>query len=1297
MGQGDDGSEGDDGPEADDGQKGTMSRGKGRPQADEMVHAPLPPFLEQKLASGELRGELAAVGLFVDLVGFTPLTEKIIRVGDAEAIGAALEAIFDPLVGSTYSHGGFVTTYVGDGFRALFPGSPESAGRNALATALDMQSAIAETSPLSTIAGEIPVEIKIGLAEGRASWHIVQAKGTLSYHFLGSALDGSTDAESEASPGEILIDASLQRRLDSLVEVETRGAFYRVVSAADSLRAARVSTGEASLGTALPSGEPCRRDAPDGEFRNVVSVSATVPSREGEALIEGFAELVLELQAEYGGFVVTVDVGDKGTHSLLLWGAPIAYENDFERALIFALKLRDVSNVPVQIGITSDVVYAGPIGPSYHWAYTAFGSAIPASVRQMTAAPRGEIWVDSVTARRAQRQFVFRRVGMRWLKGLTEAREVHALLGRVDSGPRIAQREIIGRDRELSDLDGRLAPIFEGRWAGITLVRGTAGVGKSRLLQELRRTLGGSVDGRVTWLRFAADQMLTGSLSLFRSRLRELFGVVDGVSEEDNRAAFEHRIGALLLGAHHLAPELEEPLNGARSFLGALVNVHWPDSVYSRLVPEARLNGMLEALHLFFRVRSLSGPLVLEIEDAHWLDDDSFHFLETVSAEAADLPIAVVVTTRPVPDTAIARASWLDHVVELDGLSSDATAQLAQDVFAAPVSRQLVQLLLEQMGGNPFFVEQLSAYLSEQGLVEDGAGGLEPTARDALLPADIRTLLTARLDRLPRDVRGTVQVAAVLGRRVDVRVLRATVPDDTLEEHLASAEKMAIWSKIDPHTYLFQHVLMRDAALQMQSGVRRRAIHGCVAVALEETFPADRQMRASEIAYHFEYGGETPRALDYLSIAAEHALVGGLYHESETHLRRGISLLGDNGKIDAADTHELKLRITLGSVLIAVMGQGSPEVKETYDRALQLCDRVNPTPELASVYFGLAAHYFLRAELSAAKKVASRCLRMGESLGVPIIQMHAHLLLAHASYWMGDLERNLAHTDLILELYDATQPPDLARFAQNPRITCLVCSSQALWAIGRADEARERADEAIRLAEEMDHPYSMAIAVQIRALLYQHLRRPVEARQASERLIDVSTEFNFPLYVQLGTIIGAWAAAQSGAAEGAVELIEDGMNAWQQMGSQVALPFFALLLAESLLASGRPSEGLSVVEEAISGALGKEEKVFHAELFRVQGLLAEELEARGTPAEAGPEPAAAFLHAVEVAREQGARALELRALLDLHRVRPGEDEKLRGLIAPLYSEILEGGDTEDLRVARERLFGDGDRAIGAGG
>ena len=1028
------------------------------------MHQLVPHFILENYAAGKMRGGFPAAGLFVDISGFSTITDALLTHGQhgAEVLAGVMRATFEPLIHSVFEQGGFIASHAGDAFTALFPldGPAKDVCLRALSAAWNIQQHAGAHLQHTTPYGEFFVSAKVGLALGEVNWGIL-ASGDgrrATYFFQGTTVDGCAEAEHQAQAGEIVLEAGLAGKIHGLAATQPAGDCFRLVSLSGALPAPQpAAPPEVNLdlaGRFFP--RQLFTQAHGGEFRQVVNLFISLPTVRTETQLHIFMESLFGLQERYGGLLIRLDFGDKGSNLLLFWGIPATHENDLERALHFILELQAQTTIPINGGVTYTVAHAGFIGGDMSEEYTAFGRGVNLAARFMTAAPRGEIWLDENVAARVQSHYDLEYVDEMTFKGFAHKQKVYTLLERKEEAAPAYEGELVGREAELQALAEFVQPIFSGNYPGMLVVWGEAGMGKSRLVHELLSGLAKTSPARMRVFLAQADEILREALNPFRYWLKRYFGVSPTQVDARNKRSFNATLDRLITATQDrwLADELDR----TRSFLGALVGLHWPDALYEQLDAPGRYENTFISVATLLQAESRQAPVVLFLEDAHWLDDDSKAFLLRLmriltAEEGVSYPIAMIATTRfegaglPLESQSCVRSTNVaisaNQQIDLSKLSRKALAALAEHQLGEPAGESLMDLLAKQAEGNPFFAEQTLRYLKENGrLVRDEGGWKVETQPEAPLPTDVRAVLVARLDRLAQEVKEVVQTAAVLGREFEVRLLAHMLHDDpNLPQKIAGAEQENIWTALSELRYIFKHTLMRDTAYDMQLRARRQSLHALAVEALESLYAGALSIHYGELAYHAEQAGWVENARRYLRLAGEDAKEAYQNSLALDYFSRALALTPE----DDLNAHfELLLAREAIYELLGNIEQRQQDLAKLETLGLESGE----PGKMTKVVDRLADYAYDTGDFPRTIELAQRASALALSINERETAILAQIWLSAALLHQGKLEEAAQHSKIGLELASKTQ--DRLNESRLLNTYGLICVEQENFSLGRS-------------------------------------------------------------------------------------------------------------------------------------------------------------------------------------------------------------------------------------------------------
>jgi predicted ATPase/class 3 adenylate cyclase len=868
----------------------------------------LPHFITGHYRAGITEGYLTAYTMFVDLSGFTRLTDTLMQKGPAgaEELSVALNEIFTPTVRLVYEQGGFIPYFAGDSFTAIFQSNPDHPHQNqqVLATA----QAILERFRKAQVAGaplaSYQIGIKIGLSFGIVHWGIVGERRK-AYYFRGQPIDNCGNAQGMAESLGMVGDAALVRQFtpDELKTTPIDEQWFRL--SLPGKRAAKLSPQPVRLPDADPAilveflPELVFNGSGQGEFRQVTSVFLSFSGVDTHEGLQHLAATVLDHSLNFGAYFKEIDFGDKGGLMLCLFGAPVTFENNIERALEFATALQEdlrhleaLTGARFRMGITSGIAFTGVVGGPERSQYAAVGARVNLAARLMAEAAWGEIVVDDNVQRNRNFKFVFR--GERAYKGFETLLPSYQLTGRSVSGRSNFGGGYVGRATELNQLVEFAQPLLQQRFSGVAYVFGEAGIGKSRISYELRRTLRDGPQS-ISWFNCQSDQILRKPFNPFIALLKNYFEQSPENNDARNRDLFEQNLQQLLHELDQMnaveAQSVRREIARTRTVLEALVGIHQSGGLWEQLDARGRYQNALAALANLLIAEAMQQPVVIELEDTHWYDEMSREFLGQFIRRCVAYPIMFLASSRYEDDGSKSypfRPALLTEIgvdsleIDLNFLQPADLRAFAEARLGETISEELFELLQRMTQGNPFYLEQMADYFLEADMLQQSDGALQLKNKDIQISDSVKQVMMARIDRLSGLVRETVKAAAVIGREFELPVLSAVMArqeefvrkngdlEVVLREQVQTAEKWQIWHAMNELRYIFRHSLLREAAYDMQLRARLRELHQSIAEAIEQLYPGSEE-RFVDLAFHYEQAENEKKTIKYLEKAARYA------------------------------------------------------------------------------------------------------------------------------------------------------------------------------------------------------------------------------------------------------------------------------------------------------------------------------------------------------------------------------------------------------------------------------------------
>ncbi|MFC7534231.1 tetratricopeptide repeat protein [Actinoplanes sp. GCM10030250] len=817
-----------------------------------------------------------AVLLFADVAGFTAMAESLAGSGNygTERLTSVINRWFAVTAEAIISAGGSVVDFAGDALVGMFrytPGSSSAVARRAIRCAELIREATASVSPVPTPDGQRSLAIRVGLASGSLRVMVLGDPEIRLQHLVaGPALDRSVAALHRAERGEIVVDEELQAIADPADAEPAPAAATSETPIAD-LEGLLTPFLHPAIRARLRSG----RHELVNEHRKVTTAFVRLPDLSVDDL-QTVRTLQLYLRAgvavidRYGGHLRHLMADDKGTVLVAVFGTPVSHEDDEERALRCCLELLGLPGGPYRGGVTTGHVYCGEVGSDIRREYAVVGDAVNLAARLMQAAPDGHLLIDRATHERVRDLIQDARPAAVTAKGKAEPVPVWILREARDAAPPPslpgpAHGPLVGRAGELDLLDALGRQVRAGQGHMVWL-HGEAGIGKTRLATEtcrITRSLGFAEYGGG-----CRSHGTSASYLVWRSIWRDLLEIDPNLPIPEQRAALTARI-ARYDGSGQRAP-----------LLAALINLPMPDNEFTaQLEPVGREELLRSVLLACLRDRATDGPLMLLLEDCHWIDPASQALLEHLLHHIAELPVLVVATSRePMPEKLAGPAHIAD--LRLDQITRAEADQLAalrlrerygRDTDVAP---ELLQQIWDQAGGNAFYIEELVSYLHGRGVDPADARALAGVQ----VPDNLQRLVMARIDQLTDDEKATIKVASVIGRRFQPPWITSVYPaagtTAQVSDHLGRLHALGLTPRVISETepeFEFKHPVTQEAAYQSITYDTRASLHERVGQLIEETYPDRLTQYVDVLAHHYARTERTDKQRSWFRAAGDRA------------------------------------------------------------------------------------------------------------------------------------------------------------------------------------------------------------------------------------------------------------------------------------------------------------------------------------------------------------------------------------------------------------------------------------------
>ena len=824
-------------------------------------------------APGQSWRSIDASLVFVDISGFTNLSERLARRGriGAEELTEVLNRVFGTMLGLAYQRGGLLLKFGGDALLLLF--REEGHAAQAVSAAVEMRAALQEAAAIPTSVGRVPLRMSVGVHSGEVQlFRVGHSHDELV--ITGPAATQATAMEHAAGPGEIVVSSATRQLLPPGAADVRQGPGWRLrwrrpkVPAVQpiALRPVGPEAVERCIPLALrthlseSSLEPEHRAATVGfvRFQGVEQLMVTGGTDAAAVALDELIRTVQDAVDAEGVTFLATDIDEDGGKVILAAGVPATQEDDEGRMLRSLRRIADAkTRLELQIGVNRGHVFSGEVGMAFRSTFTVMGDTVNVAARLMAAAPPGEIYVTAPVLDRSRTSFVADPLPPLLVKGKTAPLQAFA------AGPEIGRRDdtdqdtlpFTGRTSELETIDHQLQAVIRGR-GGALVVEGETGVGKSRLTAEALARHPGLVISTVRGEPYGT----TFPYRALRDAVRQLVGVERAEPEVMSRQLVR-RLRALDRALVPVAP-----------LIGEVADITVPSTAeVDEIEPRFRRDRMAEAIIRLIEDR-VSGPLVVVVEDAHWVDEASAHLLASLVA-AAEAPEA----PRPWLVIAIRRRSESGFLppaapgLVLEPLTpAEAEELVCAATEATPLRPHDLTAIVSRAAGNPLFLQEILRLVAQ-------------TGGTAALPESLDSVVGAEIDALPPRLRRLLRCASVLGRSFRLETFQLLMAGEGTEIDGALDDELSRFLEADGDRWHFRHALVRDVAYEGLSYRRRRELHRRAGAATERLAGGNVEQVAEMLARHYTAAQDHDMAWRYARIAAERARASYANVEAATH------------------------------------------------------------------------------------------------------------------------------------------------------------------------------------------------------------------------------------------------------------------------------------------------------------------------------------------------------------------------------------------------------------------------------
>jgi class 3 adenylate cyclase len=1010
-------------------------------------------------------------------------------------------------------------------------------------------------------------------------------------------------------------------------------------------------------------------------------LSGLIDPEELDDVLHRFFAQCTATAGSFGGFLAE----RKGDGAVCWFGWPQAHEDDPLRAVHAALVM--TSEIPaigvpsspdwklnVRVGIaTGHVVVSGLAGTEIPHIV---GETLSLAERLKEACPVASVVIDPATRRRVGDHCELMELENRLLKGFdgpVQICRVVALRAGVTrfEGSRSggAACRLVGREGDTAMLKSRwkLACNGEGQ---VVLLTGQAGIGKSRVVASIAEHAA-SQGCHVQLYQCSHLYRNTALYPLINRIMRD--AKINLSDTPDEKLKKLCRLPLAELAANEHAKGLYASLLSIPAHNGFAPPVMRPDDWRFEM-----FSTVLEAISR----QGAQKPLLLIVEDVHWIDPTSLELLDTIVARSLSLPLLVLMTSREV--ALIGRWNHADNFtdLQLNRLSPSLSREFCEAVVGSAAAQQLqLEQIVRAAQGVPLFLEELSKHAKHAQEIPAGeiANGVRGQDTFTAIPDHLFSFLSERLDLLDvqSGAKQVAQTAAVFGHEFSVALLAKVssldwvsdmnkAVDQLLDAGLVVRSEGAVQGNL-----LFRHSIFREVAYASLLRSTRRHLHEEIAMVLVDTGVAEAE--PDLVAHHFTEAQKPREAISYWTKAGLRSIERSATVEAFSHFSKGLELIGKLPEEPATCELELPLRIGFGAAASAIEGYSSQGIEKNYTRMLELANTLNRPREKFRAHLGLGAFYEVGGNIEKSRLHCEECLRSAEHSCEQEELLHAHRLMGELNFFEGEFESSCRHFDVALSLYDPKDHLTLIReLGDDPAVLSRMYNALSLWFRGFPDQAQENCSVGLQLAGKLDHAFTSAQADFYASWLYALARDLVRAKSFAEKAIDRSEVQQFSLVLGCSRVIKGWAMSRMNEQVAGEEEILQGMALIRGPHADICESSFLTFLADYHLSTGNVENGLAVIAESQAVAA---ERFATTDRLRLEGEL---LARRDAAAAEG-----LLRGAIETARQQKSLSMELRSALSLYRLLDSVDRTHEGIaeLKHSYDKFTEGFETADLKDA----------------
>ena len=880
-----------------------------------------------------------------------------------------------------------------------------------------------------------------------------------------------------------------------------------------------------------------------------------------------------------------------GDGLMAIFGAPLAHEDAPQRALYAALAiLRRLGEYTqelrprgiefsLRIGVNTGLVIVGRIGDDLSMEYTALGDTVNLASHLKSAAQPGTIQVAESTYRLSEGYFDFYDLGEVEVKGKEQPVHAYRVQGPGPAKTRIAASlargltRFVGRDRELEHLTHCFGGVREGAGQVVGIV-GEPGMGKSRLILEFRK---GLPPGEYTYLEGNCIHYGEAIAYLpILGILRNYFDITEGENEATSREKLDHRLASLDGQLAHILSPLQE-----------LLSLPVDDQSYLSLEPAQRRERVFEAIHYLLVAESQTHPLILAIEDLHWIDKTSEEFLSFFIKGLPGAPILLLLLYRPEYTPEWVSKTFYSQI-RVDHLPERPSTELVQAMLSeGEVSPEISDFIVGRTAGNPLFIEELTRGLLEAGsiLKDNEHYVLSTTPSGIQVPETIQGIIASRLDRLSEELKEVMQVAAVIGREFSLRLLEeVTGISKPLKSYLIQLQSLEfIYEKslFPEPEYIFKHALTQEVAYNSLLLKRRKEIHEKIGQSIEKLYEGTMEEFYETLAYHYSRSKDTRKAVFFFKLSGIKAMRNYSFLEAIGFYQEAIRLLDSIPETEEVKSAELDIYLNMIG-LLSVVKDHTFDIESLRSEVERLSEELGDRRSLATFYREMAFYHSLRANMALAMEYTEKFTVLAEEIGTVDVVVEGVSAICSARFISGDVEEVAKVTRKVLRLLEEQgRERDLYGGALTLYADLSGWCGAALASIGDFEEAKAVLDIGFKTSLEAGDAYGTGW-VELFVLLRCFLAgQPDEIFGRAHRTIDCFRETGIEIVSGLAWSFLGGGYLFIGELQTAQDCAEKAAQINAEVGLSIIQPLIDYILSLILLSLGKLEYALERAEEAV--------------------------------------------------------------------------------------------------------------------